>query len=747
MPGPYIHMSAARHAARALDDGFHIVGSDRIDPEWSGPEASELADLLREHPNFAALGAIGPDLFFFLADFRDQIVGGVRFPVSSVLVTVLNFVESVYSALDPYITKYEKYLGPISEDTAEELSRLTGGLSESVGNISGELSAILTNALADFVTQQGDILEFFSLGLNHGYDEQAYFWSDMLHYRQTGAFAQALWRNAVSNESDEHKAYALGYLSHVAADTVAHAFVNQVAGGPFRVHWQRHHLVENHADAHWYLNDDDSAAPRNTPGYDELTESALYFDIAFGEGRDEGAPVARPSFPVGDTLRDNYVRRRTLDIDSKLSPDLADLLIKTITDIYYAPGVPHPAILRGNDGRPDTELVQNTYDLLFRFLKLTTVDGFKHEPPPPPEWFPNLDFPTPSDPAGDQPPGPDDGGDFWDDLLDFVLSVINALGYVVQVAIYLATLPWAIIADVVTYPLRTGLYYALELPLFYLLKYFRAVLVRTGYLMPTQDEIDQSLIRVGNRLRVGWQDLLTDAGDIFGGLLDPGPNEDTTTPARDLKYPYEHETDEFRHPWQYPDGAKTATETCPATAGPHGEEAGPRALFRGITPSADIRDRLETATAPTPTAQTVSTATADVIDCDITPTNNLGDLITMTTYTMWLATRFPDGGEGGGPVPLTDWNLDADRGYGYHCWDWNRLPANPDPNHDPQDPEGNRFREPCTWPSQEDDGHRYHSGTPLEIHWAGPGLPDPGCVKPECVEKCPPPVPPVPPVG
>ncbi len=183
MPGPYIHMSAARHAAGVLDEGFRVIGSDRIDPEWSGPEAAELADLIRSHPNFAALGAIGPDLFFFLPDFRDKTVGGLHIPVSSVLVTVLGFLEDVYAALDPYISKYEKYLGPISEDTAEEISRLTGGLSESVGNITGELSSILITALADFATQQGDLLEFFSLGLNQGFDEQAYFWSDMPEQR------------------------------------------------------------------------------------------------------------------------------------------------------------------------------------------------------------------------------------------------------------------------------------------------------------------------------------------------------------------------------------------------------------------------------------------------------------------------------------------------------------------------------------------------------------------------------------
>jgi hypothetical protein len=38
-------------------------------------------------------------------------------------------------------------------------------------------------------------------------------------------------------------------MTHLATDVTGHAFVNQISGGPFRTHWQRHHLVENHLDA------------------------------------------------------------------------------------------------------------------------------------------------------------------------------------------------------------------------------------------------------------------------------------------------------------------------------------------------------------------------------------------------------------------------------------------------------------------------------------------------------------------
>jgi hypothetical protein len=143
MPGPAIHISVMRHVAEAMaNGGYAPQRSERVKPNWAGADPVELGQLMREHDNFAALGAHGPDLFFLLPDFRDE--DGI--PVSSVLIFVLDFLEGVYDALDPYISKWEHYLGPISEDTAEEISRLTGGLSESLSNIGGELAGILISA-------------------------------------------------------------------------------------------------------------------------------------------------------------------------------------------------------------------------------------------------------------------------------------------------------------------------------------------------------------------------------------------------------------------------------------------------------------------------------------------------------------------------------------------------------------------------------------------------------------------------
>jgi hypothetical protein len=51
--------------------------------------------------------------------------------------------------------------------------------------------------------------------------------------------------------------------------------------------------------------------------YPQFTESALYYDISFNES---GNPIPRPPYSAGNTLRENYTRRRLLDADSDI-PD------------------------------------------------------------------------------------------------------------------------------------------------------------------------------------------------------------------------------------------------------------------------------------------------------------------------------------------------------------------------------------------------------------------------------------------
>ena len=712
MPGPMIHISAMRATALLLaKDGYSPAASHRINPEWRGENCKQLGELMIKHSNFAALGAIGPDLFFFLPDFRDK----KPIPLSSVLVAFNDFLFDLYDKIDPYIEKYEKYLGPISQDAQEAISRLTGGLSEVVTNVLGDLISILISAIENLAVKNVDFFTFFSLGHNTGVDEQSFMWSDMLHYRRTGQFGRVLWQVASEIKDDDLRAkaqaYALGYITHVGTDVTGHALVNTIAGGPFRLHWQRHHLVENHMDAFWYLRD--ANRPGSTTQYGQLTESALYYDIAFNEG--DASAVQRPSYPTGNSMRENWVRRRKLDLDSKLAEPVAGLLHKAIEEVFYRNGK-HPRILRDNDGKPTLELIDQTYRLLFSYLKMTTVDGFSHEAPQPPDVFPNLDFPTMSDPQGSGPGGDDSDGSWFDDLLDFLLSVINILAYILAWALYIATILWALAADLATYLIRLAIYYAVELPLFHALKSFRATLVMTGYLMPMKDEISLGLIAIGMPDKAVFKMVMDDVGDVF-------PANAALTESRnrfeDANYPHMYPKDAdgdpaaFHQPWQYPH--TEPAELDRTVAGPYPARATPEVLFKNVATDPGVRDQLESAQTPS--------ATDTIARASLRPTIHLGNATQFSAYQIWLHTRqSPQPGEKK-EIPYVDWNMDADRGYAYHCWDWNRQPGS---TH--EDPNGHPFNDPCTWPPQADpDMGSFDPAKRLQLHWTGFGLEDPGC--------------------
>jgi hypothetical protein len=169
VPGPYVHIGSLWHSAEQFRKGGY--GRQRV--RQSGPGRRQRRQPRRDHdenPNFAAIGAVGPEIFFFLPDFRDLAVGssGSRIPTASVRIGVLDFLEQVYNAPDPYIGKREHFLGPISDDTAEEMSRLSGGHTETVGDISAELSGILTTPLEALAVMWSDLRESFSLGSTRG---------------------------------------------------------------------------------------------------------------------------------------------------------------------------------------------------------------------------------------------------------------------------------------------------------------------------------------------------------------------------------------------------------------------------------------------------------------------------------------------------------------------------------------------------------------------------------------------------
>jgi len=433
MPGWYIHMSVA---GKAIDGLPANAGAAALFAS-GGPNAATLKAIAQSNPAYVALGAIGPDIFFLLPDFKP--------PVGSMIFKLASEIRELYTWWDDnFLGPYESAMGPIGNNAADELNALTGGLKERIEGIFGQAFSFLKDSILRFILQQYDFFGLLSSGVPAGFDEQTFFWSDMLHYRQTYHFAAALWKRAnnpavVADETDRArlKAFALGWMSHLATDVTGHAFVNQKAGGPYRLHWQRHHLVENHMDAQVYGADHGSQAI-----YDQMANSALHLWLAFnpdGSSRvDLFAPEPNPAYPPGDHSADITGRHAVWDVDSDLPDGLAKFVSDTLKDVYNNEGGPSaissdptgmisccPTIISSLDGRVPLETsgyaepgdISGAYWWLYHYLKWVTTDYYKIRRPTPPEVFVIPSFPSPPG-SGDSDPGPGASEDHgtWPDL-------------------------------------------------------------------------------------------------------------------------------------------------------------------------------------------------------------------------------------------------------------------------------------------------------------------------------------------
>src|SRR5262249_50426179 len=175
-------------------------------------------------------------------------------------------------------------------------------------------------------------------------------------------------------------AFAMGWTSHCATDVTGHPFTNAKSGGPFRLHWQRHHLVENHMDAAAY-----SVGHAGAVNYDELDRSALHFRIAFRSQRSEPEYQGRtdapaydyfdhlPAYSTADTAIAEEERKQLFDMDPGTLPDhLIQLIQKTMRQVYG--DVPRvlkdaPSFNLDGSGRPNAVALNEMWNVCFRYLR------------------------------------------------------------------------------------------------------------------------------------------------------------------------------------------------------------------------------------------------------------------------------------------------------------------------------------------------------------------------------------------
>lgn len=425
MPGWYIHMDAARKALSALSSNAGAAG---LFGEL-GPTADELSQIATSNPAYTALGAIGPDLFFLLPDFKP--------PLGNMLYGAANTIQELFTWLDEnFLGPWEDQIGPIEDNTSDEVAAITGDLTTQINAIQSKFTSFLLDAVVVLASRTHDIFSILSSGVPAGYDEKVFFWSDMLHYRKTYHFAAYLWQKATAAGNPRFQAYALGWMTHVATDVVGHCFVNEKAGGPYRLHWQRHHLVENHMDAKVY-----DSERGGMPQYEMLSDAALHLWIAFNGDASSRVDFFQaqpgPSYPTGDRTPDLLGRTKAWDVDSDLPADLGDFVAAALREVYNdavtatadpkGQAAAHPtiwdSIVPGTAGYIKGQDVVNTYWWLYHYTKWTTTDYYKIRRPSPPDAVIVAPFPSPPG-AGTSDPGPGPSDDStWHCFLETLLAI------------------------------------------------------------------------------------------------------------------------------------------------------------------------------------------------------------------------------------------------------------------------------------------------------------------------------------
>jgi len=313
----------------------HIVLNDAMGRLLASPDATAAAagNELATNPAAANLGAIGPDLLFWAPDYEivevlytlysnykelKELYDSIVQPIRDIRDAVVEPVEDAVETLAPTTVALIRQLIEEMRETAELFQKAV-----STGLFAGvvEGANLITNA-AGFPSLAAVLFDQFTPPLQRGRRENCWYWFDMLHYRRTGDFGRRLVENARSGPA-RARAYAYGYLSHIATDLVGHAYVNQVSGGPFRLQVQRHVTSENWMD---------------TWKFQQYYGQNINLEL-FGK----------------------------LGLPSALDQAIGDLLHATLREVYV--DVDHPRRLPG-DGFLTRQQLDETYEIFYAVLEL-----------------------------------------------------------------------------------------------------------------------------------------------------------------------------------------------------------------------------------------------------------------------------------------------------------------------------------------------------------------------------------------
>jgi len=584
-------------------------------------ERGTAVDLVNNN-DMAMLGAIGPDLFFWAPDYEiadilikfhkniqklNELYNSVMEPVNRITNEVSGYaVDAVSFLADDTVDLIRDLIDEIMKTSELFQSAMTTGLL-SGGIIAAEtfdtiIEGIdITNSI-DVPLKTYNFFQNFKPLLQDNDPISDWYWFDMLHYRNTGDFA----RNLISNAGTPmQRAYAYGYLSHIATDVVGHPFVNQIAGGPYRLNIQRHVTVENYMDCDVFAKKFERArinkkllSTLNLPGVlpDEIANllrtafEQTYSNVPHpqrlsgtgflskGEIKDTFAIFKK----VLEILRDSVVDRPEPPFE-----DVLDILADALGDVWESPPSPpetdsETCSLQEIFSFGLTESSKDCYDEFFeeaeKYIKYT-ADLFK--------W----------------------AFDRIKELLDLLLTALLSLPITVLLAIL----------------------YGLQLMLYEVYKAGHAYLATLGFVTPDPDEIENS---IGLNLTT----MIHQCSHMgkFNEMIYPKRRKPDKShlvcPKGPLEYPLNIADFNYQS--------------------------------ESITADTFIRQKPMILDAVKKYAESSTPAVTRATQSKLKIMGNAVDL------TRWMIGKVADPNTPDEEKELiyTNWNLDADRGYGYKCW-------------------------------------------------------------------------------
>ena len=594
--------------------------ADRLDMNVADEE--KISNIIENNEKYYKMGSLGPDMLFFAPDYSQDIKELLE-QITSFYETIIEPIEEFH---DTYIEPITDFVSDVGETIDEEVFC---GLFGEVGDQCDQTMELVSGVINNFVflaaDRNIDIFDMMQPAIQKGESEKSWYWFDMLHYRKTGDFAKNMWANA---KTDKEKAFVLGYVTHIAADITGHPFVNTAVGGPARSHNQRHHFVENMMDSWVY---DNMLGQR-------LTSSFIHRDLPHGELYDEEESLLRTLARNADEVPD--------DLDG-----IYEIMNRSMKDTFHSEI--HPE-------RLDSEYLTKK-DLNFSYLailasiKSVSSSHISKPADPTEDMFDSINdamnefLETVSNPPTNSASSSGSCIPFWDDdcglsvdsFLNFLESVwenISYLGELIQWVGQVLKDMWDLIACSITAPLKVvikSLFWIIQSSLYVIYEEVRQVLVLAALLPPESEWLDKNPIA---QSCVSLKDRSPDDGLLYG------------------KY-YPHRAEKSNKGFiRYP---KTSPESDTTAPGPYPYTSTPEDFILNTANNEQLFSAYSQSETPIETIKLQ----------EETRLESFGSSVDVAKILMKKIFN-------GKSIP--NWNLDADRGFGYKTWR-----VNPSSNYNP----------------------------------------------------------------